>query len=66
MLLDSPPCGLMYLPCFERSDKVWRAVKIGLAVVFGVVAYGSLVPASFASIIWKVASVTVNYLDGHD
>ncbi len=52
--------------CFERSDKVWKGIKVGLAVAFAIMAYASLIPASFASIIWKVASVTVNLLDAHD
>ena len=66
MLLEKPPFGLENWPCFERSDKVWNGIRIGLAVVFAVIAYASLIPASFASLIWKVASVTANLLDGHD
>ncbi len=50
----------------QRSDKVWKGIKVGLAVAFAVVACASLILASFASIIWKVASVMVNLLDAHD
>ena len=66
LLLEKPPLGLKHWPCFERSDRVWNGVRTGLAVVFAVIAYASLIPAAFASVIWKVASVTVNLLDGHD
>jgi len=42
----------------ERGQpcKVWAAIKTVLAVVFGLIAYGSLIPALFGSFIWKIAS----------
>ena len=66
LLIEKPPCGFDALGCFGTSDRVWSGIRTGLAVIFGLIAYASLIPASFASLIWKAVSVTANLIDGKD
>lgn len=42
-------------------DKVWAAFKTVFAVIFGLIAYGSLIPALFGSLIWKGVSTISDY-----
>ena len=41
-------------------DKVWAAFKTVFAVIFGLIAYGSLIPALFGSLIWKASSTLLD------
>ena len=43
--------------------KVWAATKTVLAVLFGLIAYGSLIPALFGSLIWKAGFAIADALD---
>ena len=45
------------------NEKVWKLTMIVLATIFGLIAYGSLIPALFWSLLWKVASVTSDLID---
>ena len=49
-----------------NNPKIWTIIKIILASIFGVIAYGSLIPALFSSLIWKFANVASDLLDFED
>ena len=38
-------------------EKIWKVTQVTLAVVFGIIAVGSLIPALFGSLIWKVGQL---------
>ncbi len=42
---------------------VWKIFKTGLSIVFGIIAYGSLIPALFWSLLWKVSNIAADILD---
>ena len=48
LLIETP------LICHE---KVWKVAKTVLAVIFGLIAYGSLIPALFWGAAWKLYDV---------
>ena len=37
-------------------EKIWSVARIILACIFGLIAYGSLIPALFSSFIWKLST----------
>ena len=59
LLDDFQPC-LRPESCHRRFYKV---AKIFLSCILGLIAYGSLVPAIFWSLIWKTSSVVEDFLD---
>ncbi len=42
---------------------VWKIFKIALSIIFGTIAYGSLIPALFWSLLWKVTNIAADILD---
>lgn len=44
-------------------EKVWTVSKVILATLFGIIAYGSLIPAAFWSLLWKVTDLAADLID---
>jgi len=57
---------VIYTMCCKIFGKGWEVIKVGMTTVFAIVASAYPILALFASIIWKMDSVTVNLLDTHD
>jgi len=46
--------------------KFWKVFQVILAVIFGLIAVGSLIPALFGSLIWKVGQAVTDLFDDDD
>ena len=46
--------------------KFWKVFQVILAVVFGLIAVGSLIPALFGSLIWKVGQAVTDLFEDDD
>ena len=46
--------------------KVWKVFQVILAVTFGLIAVGSLIPALFGSLIWKVGQIVTDFVTDDD
>ena len=38
-------------------EKMWHCIRYFLAIILGIIAYGSLIPAIFWSLLWKLITV---------
>ena len=47
-------------------EKVWKITQVTLAVVFGIIAVLSLIPALFGSLIWKVGQFVTEFIEDDD
>jgi hypothetical protein len=47
-------------------EKIWKITQVTLAVVFGIIALGSLIPALFGSLIWKVGQFATELFEDND
>ena len=47
-------------------EKIWKVTQVTLAVVFGIIAVGSLIPALFGSLIWKVGQIATDFFENDD
>jgi len=47
-------------------EKIWKITQVTLAVVFGIIAVGSLIPALFGSLIWKVGQFATEFFEDDD
>ena len=47
-------------------EKVWKITQVTLAVVFGIIAVLSLIPALFGSLIWKGVQFATEFLEDDD
>ena len=47
-------------------EKIWKITQVTLAVVFGIIAVVSLIPASFGSLIWKVGQFAIEAFEDDD
>lgn len=66
LLVEAPPlCSSTFESC-SNSERIWKGIRISLAIIFGVLAYLSLIPCVFWSLIWKVASVAITMAKKED
>ena len=47
-------------------EKIWKITQVTLAVVFGIIAVVSLIPALFGSLIWKVGQFAIEAFGDDD
>ena len=47
-------------------EKIWKITQVTLAVVFGIIAFGSLIPALFGSLIWKGVQFATEFFEDDD